>query len=150
MDIRSDPFIDDWNEEDFAFLVKCLRHTLESGGSVYAAFSGSKLKGFTSVEAELFGGENRYLDLTNIHISEDMRCSGIGRVLFTAACGWARAHGARKLCLSAHSAVESQAFYKAMCCVDAVEYNKAHVETEPFDRQLEYELYKNSRAEDRN
>lgn len=138
--IRPDPFIDDWSEEDYAFLVKCLRHTAESGGFVYGAFSDGKLKGFTSVEAGLFGGENRYLDLTSIHVSADMRGSGIGRVLFTAACDWARTHGARKLYISAHSAVESQAFYKTMGCVDALEYNKAHVEAEPFDRQLEYEL----------
>lgn len=141
--IRPDPFIDDWSEEDYIFLVKYLRHTAESGGFVYGAFSDGRLKGFASVEAELFGGENRYLDLTSIHVSEDMRGSGIGRILFTAASGWARDHGAGKLYISSHSAVESQAFYKAMGCVDALEYNKAHVEAEPFDRQLEYELPKN-------
>lgn len=138
--IRPDPFIDDWSEQDYAFLVKCLRHTVESGGFVYAAFLDGKLKGFTSVESELFGGEHRYLDLTSIHVSADMRGSGIGRMLFTAACDWARTHGAAKLYISAHSAVESQAFYKAMGCTEAAEYNKAHVEAEPFDRQLECEL----------
>ena len=44
---------------------------------------------------------------------------GIGRALFAAAKEWAGDHGGRKLYISAHSAVESQAFYKAMGCVEA-------------------------------
>ena len=62
---------------------------------------------------------------------------GIGSVLFRAAAGWARSHGGRKLYISAHSAVESQAFYHKMGCVEAVQYNREHVEKESFDCQLE-------------
>lgn len=138
--IKSEPFIDDWSAEDYDFLVKCLKHTVSSGGFVYGAFADGVLKGFVSVEAELFGGENRYLDLSSIHVSEDMRGEGIGRVLFGAACEWAKAHGARKLYISAHSAVETQSFYKSMGCTDAALYNKGHVEKEPFDVQLEKTL----------
>ena len=39
--------------------------------------------------------------------------------------------------ISAHSAVESQAFYKSMGCVEAEVYNQKHVEDEPYDCQLE-------------
>lgn len=135
--IKSEPFIDDWSAEDYDFLVKCLRHTVSSGGFAYGAFADGVLKGFVSVEAELFGGENRYLDLSSIHVSEDMRGEGIGRVLFGAACEWAKSHGARKLYISSHSAVETQSFYKSMGCKEAALYNKGHVEKEPFDVQLE-------------
>lgn len=38
MVIKSDPFIDDWSEEDYAFLVSCLKNTLATGGFVYGAF----------------------------------------------------------------------------------------------------------------
>lgn len=138
--IRSDPFVDDWSEEDYAFLVKCLRNTVTSGGVVYGAFEDGALKGFASIEPQIFGGEQKYLDLTSIHVSEDMRGRGIGRVLFGRACGWAKAHGAEKLYISSHSAVESQAFYKAMGCVDAEVCNEEHVRAEPFDRQLERRL----------
>lgn len=138
--IRSDPFIDNWSEEDYQFLVKCLRHTVESGGFVLGAFSDGVLKGFTSVEAKPLGSAGQYLDLSCIHVSADIRGNSIGRALFTAASDWARAHGAEKLYISAHSAVESQAFYEAMGCVDAEEYNAAHVEAEPYDRQLEFKL----------
>ena len=26
--VRPDPFIDDWSEEDYAFLIRCLRNTV--------------------------------------------------------------------------------------------------------------------------
>ena len=41
---------------------------------------------------------------------------------------------------AAHSAVESQAFYKAMGCVEAQVYHPGHVEAEPYDCQLECAL----------
>lgn len=138
--IRSDPFVDDWSEEDYAFLVRCLQNTVRTGGLVLGAFVEGQLKGFVSVEKGFFGGENRYLDLTSIHVSEDLRRGGVGKQLFLAAAAWAREQGARKLYISAHSAVESQAFYRALGCVEAAEVNPAHVEAEPFDCQLEYLL----------
>ena len=138
--IKEVPFIDDWSEENYATLVSCLKNTILTGGFVYGAFSDNALKGFVSVEPTLFGGEQKYLDLSSIHVSEDMRGQGIGKVLFLAAKEWAKENGARKLYISAHSSVESQAFYKAMGCVEAEVYNKKHVEEEPCDCQLECRL----------
>lgn len=74
--IKDDPFIDDWSEADYKFLVSCLRNTAATGGLVYAAFCEGVLKGFVSVEPKLFGGNHRYLDLSSIHVSEDMRGKG--------------------------------------------------------------------------
>lgn len=135
--IKADPFIDDWTEADYQILISCLKHTIDTKGFVYAAFWEERLKGFVSVEADLFGEEQKYLDLTSIHVSEDMRGRGIGRELFLAAKKWAKEKGAKKLYISAHSAVESQAFYKAMGCVEAALYCTKHVEKEPYDCQLE-------------
>lgn len=53
--IKDDPFIDDWSEADYKFLVSCLRNTAATGGLVYAAFCEGVLKGFVSVEPKLFG-----------------------------------------------------------------------------------------------
>lgn len=135
--VKSDPFIDDWSEDDYVLLVECLKNTVQTGGFVYGAFCQGSLKGFVSVEPDFFGGEQRYLDLSSIHVSQDMRGSGIGRSLFQAARQWAGKRGARKLYISAHSAVESQAFYRAMGCVEAQVYDPHHVEKEPYDCQLE-------------
>ncbi len=138
--IVEDPFVDDWTAADYQTLAGCLKNTVNTGGFVCGAFYRGMLKGFVSVEASLFGGENRYLDLSSIHVSEDMRGQGAGRELFAKAAAWAAQKGAAKLYISAHSAVETQAFYQAMGCVEAQMYEASHVEREPFDCQLEYIL----------
>lgn len=138
--IKEDPFIDDWTEEEYTELICCLKNTVATGGFLLGAFSDEGLKGFVSVESKLFGENKEYLDLSSIHVSEDSRGKGIGKELFIYAKEWAKQHGAQKLYISAHSAVESQAFYHAMGCVEALEYNKEHVEREPYDCQLECKL----------
>ena len=135
--VRDNPFIDDWSEEDYQFLIKCLKHTVSSGGFLQGAFADGQLKGFVSIEPELFGGENKYLDLSSLHVSADFRGKGIGTALFDAAKEFAKQSGAKKLYISSHSAIETQTFYRKMGCVDAAEPNEKHVAKEPFDRQLE-------------
>ncbi|WP_330588095.1 GNAT family N-acetyltransferase [Anaerosporobacter faecicola] len=135
--IKEDPFIDDWSEEEYEVLIQCLRNTIATGGFVLGAFEEDKLKGFVSVESGFLGTNKEYMDLSSIHISEELRGQGIGRKLFGEAKKWAKEQGAKKLYISSHSAVESQAFYHAMGCVEALEYNKEHVEKEPCDCQLE-------------
>ncbi len=68
--VKEAPFVDDWTEEDYGFLVSCLKNTVLLGGFVYGAFCDGKCKGFVSVESEWFGNEQEYLDLSSIHISE--------------------------------------------------------------------------------
>lgn len=135
--IKEVAFTDDWTEEEYTELVACLKNTAATGGIVLGAFFDRKLKRFMSLEPDLFGKNKEYMDLSSIHVSEDMRGKGIGKELFKQAKEWAKEHGAQKLYISAHSAVESQAFYHAMGCVEAQEYNKEHVEKEPCDCQLE-------------
>jgi len=138
--IRSDPFIDDWSAAEYEELIKCLKNTISTGGLVYGAFVDNKLKGFVSVESALTGSHHQYMDLSSIHVSQEMRGQGIGRELFSIAKDFARARNAKKLYISAHSAVESQAFYHAMGCSEAEEYDLEHVAREPYDCQLECQL----------
>lgn len=138
--IEEDPFVDDWSASDYAFLCECLRNTVNTGGMVKAAFLDGRLKGFASVEGAALGSRGQYRDLTSLHVSQDARRHGIGRTLFEAACEFALAQGAEKLYISSHSAVETQAFYRSVGCVEAQEYNAEHVAREPFDCQLERPL----------
>ena len=138
--IKSSPFTDDWSEKDYAALVISLKNTVSSGGYVVGAFLDGVLKGFASVESEFFGSEKQYLDLSNLHVSADMRRCGIGRDLFRQAAARAKAMDAKKLYISSHSAVETQAFYFSMGCRDASEINAALAEMEPYDCQLECDL----------
>lgn len=135
--IKECPFIDDWTMEEYQELTSCLQHTLKTNGYVLGAFLDKQLKGFVSVESSFFGENRDYLDLSSLHVSNDMRQQGIGKKLFCSAKNWAKKRGAKKLYISSHSAVETQSFYQAMGCVDAMEINEMHVISEPFDRQLE-------------
>lgn len=138
--VVEDSSIDDWTREDYQTLIGCLKNTVLTGGFVCGAFYRGVLKGFVSVESSLFGGAYRYMDLSSIHVSEDMRGRGIGKILFEKAAAWAGQGGADKLYISSHPAVETQAFYQSMGCVEALMYDTAHVERGPLDCQLEYRL----------
>ena len=138
--IRQDPFVDQWSEADYAFLVTCLQHTLSAGGVVFGAFCEGNLKGFASVEHNPLGSRGQYRDLTSLHVSQELRGNGLGRRLFGLAVDWAKGQGAETLYLSGHSAVETQGFYQAMGCREAEECSQEHVSQEPFDCQLEYVL----------
>lgn len=133
-------FVDEWNEEEYSELIARLKSIALQGGFVFGAFSDGFLKGFVSVTSCLFGSHRQYLDLPELHVSEDMRNLGIGKRLFFEATAWAKARGAKKLYISAHSSEESQAFYRTVGCVEAQEYDAAHVEKEPCDCQMEYVL----------
>ena len=120
--IIDNPFTEDWGEKEYEFLVKCLKNTVRTGGVVLGAF------------------DDKYLELSSIHVTEERRGSGIGRQLFERICAWAREMGAQKLYISAHSSVESQSFYRAVGCREAEEYSRYHAEKEPCDCQLEFVL----------
>ena len=139
--VRPDPFVDDWTDDDRARVAADLLRIANAGGLAYGAFIStepnvSRLVGFVSVEPEIFG-ERRYMDLSHLHVSEDMRGRGIGGKLLEYAKLWAAKQGALRLYISAHSALESQNFYRRRGCIDAVEPQQKHIADEPFDCQLE-------------
>lgn len=138
--ILPDPFLDDWSETDYEELLCELKDTIMSGGIVYGAFYDGRLKGFASVKGTPIGSGRQYFDLTNVHVSQEMRGEHIGRTLFLLCAKWARRQGGEKLYISAHSADETQKFYRGLGCMDAAEISREHAEKEPYDCQLEYLL----------
>ena len=125
-------FLDDWSPADYTHLLQKLRAILLSGGAVLAAFDGGT--------NEPFGPAEEYLQLSELNVSQPLRGQGIGRELFRLACEQARTRGVQKLYLSAHSAEETQAFYRAMGCVEAAWYHPELVALEPCDCQMEFLL----------
>lgn len=133
-------FIDDWGEKEYEFLVECLRRTVDTGGAVLGAFCDERLIGFASVEGRRLGSRGQYMQLSSLHVSCRVRGRGTGKALFARACAFARGKGAEKLYISAHSAEETQAFYHAVGCVEAEEYDAALAAAEPCDCQMEFVL----------
>ena len=133
-------FIEQWNEADYRELITLLTHTLDTGGALIGAFRDSALIGFASVETRPLGARGNYRQLSELYVSAESRGCGIGRQLFAAAAEAAKGFGAEKLYISAHSAEETEAFYRAMGCREAEEYDAALTAAEPCDCQLEYPL----------
>ena len=138
--LREVAFTEQWGSDEYEFLTQCLQNTVTQGGAVFGAFDDEELIGFASLEGQLWGSQNQYLQLSSIHTSYGKRGSGIGKKLFSLVCNKAKQMGAEKLYISAHSSEETQAFYKALGCTETAEYNDDLVSKEPFDCQLEYKL----------
>ena len=130
-------YTEDWDEAKKEAVTRSLASCTQDGGIVLGAYDLDRLVGFAAIEPGLFGGENRYVNLDMIHVSNGVRGLGIGRKLFEVCCEKAHCLGARKLYISAHSSAESMAFYRRMGCVDAQQINEAMAEKEPCDCQLE-------------
>lgn len=139
-EVRPDPFTDDWTAKELADLIADLAKTAACGGAVFAAFTEGRMAGFCSLSGKPSGSRGQYRDLTNLHVSRESRGQGIGRQLFAQAAAEGRRMGGERLYLSAHSADETQRFYRNLGCCDAEEIIPAHVKAEPFDCQLEFLL----------
>ena len=133
-------YVEDWSLEDRRRRAESILQCVKDGGLAYGAWEGERLIGFAQLSGPRFGSRNQYIDLARFHVSEPFRRQGIGKELFRLACKGARELGAEKLYISAHSAVETQAFYRGLGCVDAQLPDPRHMEAEPFDCQLEYTL----------
>jgi GNAT superfamily N-acetyltransferase len=134
------PFTEEWHKADIVSLVDKLTYTLRSGGIVLGAFIDQCLVGFASLEYDSFGPDYEYIQLSNLYVSYGHRKKGIGRTLFSMACKAAKRMGARKLYISAHPAEETQAFFKAVKCAEAVHCNMRLLAQNPYDCQLECAL----------
>lgn len=140
--IKDDPFVDDWDDADKRSKTESIRWCIDHGGYVFGAFSVNSLIGIAQIGGSVFGVENDYINLGRLHVSYEYRNQGIGRRLFNMAGKKAAEMGAKKLYISSHPSVETQAFYKSAGCVHAMEINLSLAEEEPFDCQLECLLEK--------
>lgn len=132
-----DPFIDDWTSAERRQVEASLSTLLDRGGAVAAALDGSVLAGFAALEGVPLAGQPLpTLTLTECHVSAPCRGQGVGTRLFAMICQRAQQAGAAQLYLSAHSALETQRFYRAMGCVEALHPDARAVAQEPFDVQM--------------
>ena len=140
--LKDIPFIEQWDEALKKEIVSVdFTNCLKSGGVVWGVFNKSnELIAFACIASNLFGSENQYLQLIQIHVSHEYRNKGIGKELFKLSVIKAKFMEAKKMYISAHSSEESQIFYINMGCVDAKEINNKLAGLEPYDRQMEYEL----------
>ena len=133
-------YVEDWDLDGRRLRAEKLLRSVRAGDLAYGAWTDGRLAGFARLAGPLFGSGNQYVDLAQFHVSLPCRGRGIGKELFRMACQGARELGASWLYISAHSAKESMAAYRALGCVEAEEINWTLAKKEPCDVQLEYRL----------
>lgn len=133
-------FTEDWTLEQCREIAEDVERHMEDDQTAFGAFEDNRIVGFVTVSHNLFGRTAKYAEMVCFQVSEQYRGKGIGRTLFNLACVEAVKLGAEKLYISAHSAKETQAVYRALGCVHAQEINQELAAEEPFDVQLEYVL----------
>lgn len=133
-------YVEDWDLNKRKEVARGILNRIAGKGFAYGAFSEGKVVGYILVSNEFFESSHQYIELLMYHVSEPYRGRGIGKELFKLACVTAKEIGAKKLYISAHSSKESQAAYRKLGCIEAVEINQAIAENEPFDVQMEFAL----------
>ena len=133
-------FTEDWNLQECRRIAGNIAGKLDADIVGYGAFDEGIVVGFITIGTACFGSRGQYVQLAEFEVSEDYRGMKIGKQLFALGCEAARALGAGKLYISAHSSMESQEAYRALGCVHAEEINAALAEAEPCDVQMEYTL----------
>lgn len=133
-------YIEDWDLSERRGMAAEVLHTFQTGGAAYGAFHGDAVAGFAALAGERLGSQGQYADLSLFYVSEPFRGQGIGGTLFRMACREAARMGAEKLYISAHSAEEVVAAYRALGCVEAEEPDPHHMAAEPCDLQMERKL----------
>lgn len=133
-------YTEKWNLSERKNMAQKIISALRCGATAIAATVDNSVIGLALLSGYLFGKNKEYIDLEEFYVSEPFRRNGIGKLLFEKICLAAKKSGAKKLYISAHSAEESISAYKKYGCVPAQEPDAAHVEKEPFDLQLEYDL----------
>ena len=123
-------WIMDWSLEKKQVVAKSL---LSNDYTAHGILKNGRIIGFVSVETALRG---EFLVLDMIQVSQSYRNKGLGRELFQIARTKAQEMGAKQLYISACSAEETIAFYKAMGCKLAKNPITSIVEDEPMDLQM--------------
>lgn len=138
--LRPVEYVEDWSPARRRGAAAEVLAAVNTGGAAFGAFARGTVIGFAVLSGRRLGSRGQYADLTLFYVSEPFRGQGVGGTLFRMACGAARARGAEKLYVSAHSAAEVMAAYWALGCVEAEEPDPAHSAAEPCDIQLERPL----------
>ena len=126
-----------WPQGEPEHYAPILREAVEHGGTAVGAFVGGELVGASVLEARFIGASEDRLQLKFLHVSRDLRGSGVGVALFERALDTARARGASQLYVSATPSQATVDFYLRRGCRLAQELDPALVALEPEDIHME-------------
>ena len=138
--LRPAEYVETWTVAERRGMAGAVLAHVNTGGAAFGAFAAGEAVGFAALSGKRLGSRGQYADLNLFYVSGPFRGRGIGGALFRLACAEARGWGAEKLYISAHSAAEVIAVYRALGCVEAEEIDPRHAAEEPYDVQMEFLL----------
>lgn len=139
--VKDVSFIENWsNEKKQNEVLLELKEIDGHGGYVFGAYDESDLIGFAALGGDFLDAHHEYIQVIQMQVSYGYRGKGIGKRLFQCCIEQALLLGARKLYISGHPSIETQAFYTTLGCVDAVWIDSKLKALEPYDCHLEYVL----------
>lgn len=136
--LRPCEFIENWDLNKCREVATNVLKAINKNCVAYGAFNECNIVGFIYFDNVVFGSKKEYVELVMFQVSRPFRKMGIGKTLFKYGCDAERKRGISKIYISAHSSKESQAAYRKIGCIDAIEINKEIADNEPCDIQMEY------------
>lgn len=129
-----------WPPGEPELYTPLLLDAVDAGGTCYAACEGEELIGAAVLEGRFIGPEQDRLQLKFLHVSQQHRQSGLGRMLFEKAAEKAKERGARRLYISATPTENTVQFYLRRGCRVAEWLDPDLFALEPEDIHLDLEL----------
>lgn len=110
--------------------------SFDAGAWFVGAFDGERLVGIAVLERDFFGADERTLQLSFLHVSAEVRGTGVGTALFERARAEAKQRGANRMYVSATPTENTVRFYLARGCEVLAEPDARLFALEPEDIHL--------------
>ncbi len=138
---EANTFEDDWTPDNKRRIATHLNNLAHRGGIVLgmsdAATKSGEFVAFAAIEPDRFGPDNRYANLSYLHVSGPHRGTGLGGQLWQAVIEHAAAASIPRLYIAAHPSVDTINFYRRNGCIRAAYIHPPIYERESRDLQLE-------------
>jgi GNAT superfamily N-acetyltransferase len=130
-----------WLSENVESIL--LTHTIKQfdrGGIVLEAFEGRTIAGMASLDAKIFGGKKKRLNMEILFVSKPFRRRGIARRLVELLIEAAKEKGAKQLYVSATPTENTVNFYLGIGFKVTEQVEPELFEKEPEDIHMEFDL----------
>ena len=126
-----------WDPNDIEKTINNLYVLYDHCGTFYGLFHEGKIFGVVALEFKFIGSNSDQLQVVFLHIDNNYRKKGYGKILMNKVMERAKELGAKKLYISATPSKNTVDFYMHLGCSLASEINPELYQLEPDDIHLE-------------